>query len=298
MHILITGGTGLIGRHLIKALVSKHDITVLTRNAERASAILKQNLSFVQSLDEISDFSKFNAVINLAGEPIADKRWTQQQKQKICKSRWHITQQLVNKINAAATPPEVLISGSAVGYYGRQGQSSVTEDQHQVNEEFTHTVCKEWEAIANQATSEHTRVCTIRTGIVLAKGEGALGKMALPFKFGVGGKLGDGKQMMSWIHLKDEVAAILFLLTNDHCSGAYNLTAPNPVSNAEFSQRLAHALHRPNLFTVPAFVLKIVLGETADLLLTGQCVLPARLLAEGFTFHYPSLDQALQAEYS
>ncbi|NMH58882.1 TIGR01777 family oxidoreductase [Alteromonas ponticola] len=297
MHILITGGTGLVGRHLVKALVTKHDITVLTRNAERASTILKQNISFIQSLDEINDFSKFDAVINLAGEPIADKRWTSHQKEKICKSRWQITQKLVKKINEAATPPEVFISGSAVGYYGRQGKKKISEHDHQVHEEFTHTVCKEWEAIAQQAKSENTRVCTIRTGIVLAKGKGALGKMAVPFKIGIGGKLSDGEQMMSWIHIDDEVAAILFLLNNENCAGAYNLTAPAPVTNAEFSHQLARALHRPNLFTVPAFALRIMLGETADILLTGQCVLPARLQAEGFTFQYPSLEKALHAIY-
>ncbi|MCW8091391.1 TIGR01777 family oxidoreductase [Alteromonas sp. ASW11-130] len=297
MHILITGGTGLIGRHLIKALVGKHDITVLTRNIERASTILKQNISFVQSLEELTDFSKFDAIINLAGEPIADKRWTERQKNKICKSRWQLTQKLVDKIKRASSPPEVFISGSAVGYYGRQGKHTVTEEQHQVHEEFTHTVCNEWEAIAEQAKSKITRVCTIRTGIVLAKGEGALGKMALPFKLGMGGKLGDGEQIMSWIHIDDEVAAILYLLTNENCEGPYNLTSPHPVSNAEFSKQLAHTLHRPNLFTVPAFVLKTMLGETSDLLLTGQRVLPSRLLSQGFEFKYQSLDSALDNLY-
>ncbi len=297
MHILITGGTGLIGRRLIETLKNKHQITVLTRNPDKASKILPDSVSLAHSIEEFKDLSEFDAVINLAGEPIADNRWSETQKQRICQSRWQLTQKLVDKIKQTSAPPEVLISGSAVGYYGRQGNHTVTEEQHHVHEEFTHTVCKQWENIALQARSDMTRVCTLRTGIVLAKGEGALGKMALPFKLGLGGKLGHGEQMMSWIHIDDEVAAILFLLTNDSCEGAYNLTAPNPVSNAEFSKELAHALHRPSLFTVPAFVLKVILGATSDLLLTGQRVLPARLQSAGFKFKYPTLSGALQNLY-
>ncbi len=298
MHILITGGTGLIGRHLIRTIKDKHTITVLTRNPDKASEILPDSVSLTESLADFADFSQFDAVINLAGEPIADKRWTETQKQRICKSRWQLTQKLVEKIKASGAPPEIFISGSAVGYYGRQGKQTATEEQHHVHDEFTHTVCKQWECIAFKARSDITRVCTIRTGIVLAKDEGALGKMALPFKLGLGGKLGDGEQMMSWIHIEDEVAAIIFLLNNESCEGAYNLTAPNPVSNAEFSKQLAYALHRPNLFTVPAFVLKTVLGETSDLLLTGQRVLPARLASAGFNFNFPTLDVALNHLYS
>lgn len=296
MQVLITGGTGLIGRHLIAAL-PEAEITVLTRDPARAGDILPDRVARVGALSAIDDFNKFDAVINLAGEPIADKRWTSTQKQRICDSRWDITAQLVSKINDCTVPPDVFLSGSAIGYYGRQGDRKVTESFTDVHDEFTHQVCAKWESLATGVTQQHTRVCTLRTGVVLSADGGALPRMALPFKLGVGGKVGDGSQYMSWIHIDDMVQALIFLLHDRHARGPFNMTAPQPQTNAAFSQTLASTLHRPNLFFVPAFVMKLAMGEAAEMILTGQRVLPDKLTKAGFTFTYPTLDKALQNIY-
>ncbi|RAK01774.1 TIGR01777 family oxidoreductase [Aliidiomarina maris] len=294
MHILITGGTGLIGSALYKKLRNQHQITVLTRNAERAYRTLGHDIQALTSLEPLRHLDDFDAVINLAGEPIADKRWSDQQKKRIEQSRFETTEQLVSRFKQSTKPPKVFISGSAIGYYGRQGQTPVTENDYQAHDEFTHRLCAHWEQLAEQAASEHTRVCTLRTGIVLAANGGALSKMALPFKLGVGGPIGDGQQMMSWIHLDDMVDLIIFLLHHDNASGAFNATAPEPVSNQVFSQTLAKVLKRPCLFRVPAPVMRILLGEMSDMILTGQAVLPEKLIQSGFQFRHPTLMEALQ----
>ncbi|MCP3863308.1 MAG: TIGR01777 family protein [Aestuariibacter sp.] len=293
MHIFITGGTGLIGRHLIPALLRDPStkITVLTRDAIKAKASLPDNVALVTSLDDTLDFDNVDAVINLAGEPIADKRWSETQKTRICESRWQITQQLTDKINAAEQPPATFISGSAIGYYGRQGDKLVTEAFTEVHREFTHTVCEQWERIALQA-SPKTRVCLLRTGVVLSGDGGALSKMRLPFSLGLGGRIGDGNQYMSWIHINDMVAAILFLLKHKNCEGAYNLTAPTPVTNTEFVKAYAASLGRPAIFPMPALALKLLMGEAADLLLTGQRVVPQKLQDARFQFTFSDVQSA------
>ena len=293
MHIFITGGTGLIGRHLIPALLrdASTKITVLTRDTTKAKASLPGNVALVTSLDDTLDFDDVDAVINLAGEPIADKRWSETQKTRICESRWQITQQLTDKINAAAQPPATFISGSAIGYYGRQGDKLVTEAFTEVHHEFTHTVCEKWERIALQA-SQKTRVSLLRTGVVLSRDGGALSKMRLPFSLGLGGRIGDGNQYMSWIHINDMVAAILFLLEHKHCEGAYNLTAPTPVTNSEFVKAYAASLGRPAIFPMPALALKLLMGEAADLLVTGQRVVPQKLVDAGFKFSFTDIGSA------
>ena len=297
MNILLTGGTGLIGTQLIHQLGHLHQFTVLTRSVEKARKTLPADVTFISGLHDVADFADFDAVINLAGEPIADKRWTPLQKRKICHSRWDLTEQLVNRMRRCDNPPGVFISGSAIGFYGRQGSNDITEYSYTVHEEFTHEVCQRWEKIAHSAASEHTRVCTLRTGVVLDKDTGALPKMALPVKLGVGGKIASGEQYLSWIHIDDMVAAIAFLLTNDNCEGPFNLTAPAPATNAAFTRALADTLHRPAFFTVPAFVLKILMGESADMVITGQKVLPKRLQEQGFSFTYPTLGGALKQIY-
>lgn len=294
MKMLITGGTGLIGSALYRKLHGQHQITVLTRDPNKAHKKLGNQAQTLTSLDTLTDLNDFDAVINLAGEPIANKRWTAQQKQRIEQSRFQITEQLVKLFAQSATPPKVLISGSAMGYYGRQGKTPVTEKAHQVHDEFSHRLCAQWESIALQAQSEQTRVCLLRTGLVLAKQGGALAKMALPFKLGLGGPIGDGEQMMSWIYLDDMVDAVIFLLQQNNAQGPYNLTAPTPVSNNEFSQTLANTLHRPCVFRVPAFVMEGLLGEMSEMILTGQAVLPERLQEAGFKFKHRHLKGALQ----
>ncbi len=293
MHIFITGGTGLIGRHLIPALLrdASTKITVLTRDAIKAKASLPDNVALMTSLDDTLDFDDVDAVINLAGEPIADKRWSETQKTRICESRWQITQQLTDKINTAKQPPATFISGSAIGYYGRQGDKLVTEAFTEVHHEFTHTVCEKWERIALQA-SQKTRVCLLRTGVVLSGDGGALSKMRLPFSLGLGGRIGDGNQYMSWIHINDMVAAILFLLKHKNCEGAYNLTAPTPVTNTELVKAYAASLGRPAIFPMPALALKLLMGEAADLLLTGQRVVPQKLVDAGFKFSFSDIGSA------
>ena len=299
MNVLITGGTGLIGRALISSLLadakannSNYHISVLTRNPAKALKLLPAEVVLLSKLPAANEFN-FDIVVNLAGEPIADKRWSDSQKEKICQSRWQITQQLADLINQTEHKPQVFISGSAIGYYGRQADNEqVDESNYQVHPEFTYEVCKKWEDIALSCNGS-TRVCVIRTGIVLSKNGGALAKMLLPFKLGLGGPMSSCKQMMSWISIDDHINAIKFLIEHPHCQGAINLTAPNPVSNTTFSQTLAKVLHRPCIFRTPKWVLSSIFGEMSDLFLTGQAVCPKYLTDQGFSFQYHSLEAAL-----
>jgi uncharacterized protein (TIGR01777 family) len=288
-HVLISGGTGLIGRHLIKALQANYSITVITRDPSRAARLLGSQVSST-TLDELTSLEPFDAVINLAGEPIADKRWSDTQKQKICQSRWDITQRLVDLINVASDKPDVFISGSAIGVYGRQDDKPINEDFTDFHEEFSREVCAKWEEIALKA---QTRVCIARTGVVLEEDGGALAKMIMPFRLGLGGPIGDGKQYMSWIHIEDMVRGLIHLLENERCLGLFNLTSPNPNTNHFFSLKLAKRLERPCIFKVPAFVIKTLMGESSDLVLYGQKVVPERLINSGFSFNYPTLEDAL-----
>lgn len=294
MKILITGATGLIGRALVAQWQGQHQLYILSRSVAKAREILAIDASYDQSLDDI-DLNQIDAVINLAGEPIADKRWTELQKQKICQSRWQLTETLAEKIQQCATPPKVLISGSAIGFYGRQGNTVVTEEHSSFYPEFSHDICARWENLAQRAAGAKTRVCLLRTGIVLSGKGGALAKMLPLFKLGLGGPIGDGQQFMSWIHLDDMVRLIDFLLQHDDLSGPFNATAPRPVSNKQFSQLLAERFGKKAPFTVPAFVLRLAFGEMADILLYGQNVQPKRLVDRGFQFHYPQLKEAFNA---
>ncbi|MCA1928741.1 TIGR01777 family oxidoreductase [Rheinheimera sp.] len=294
MNILITGATGLIGRALVAKWQGQHQLHILSRSAVRARQTLAIDANYQESLEQF-DLNQIDAVINLAGEPIADRRWTESQKEKICQSRWQITEALAEKIQQCPTPPKVLLSGSAIGFYGRQGDTVVTEDYKSFYPEFSHDICARWENLAQRAAGEKTRVCLLRTGIVLSNKGGALSKMLPLFKFGLGGPIADGQQFMSWIHIEDMVNLIEFLLLHDDLSGPFNATAPRPVSNKDFSQLLAERFGKKAPFTVPAFILRLAFGEMADLLLFGQNVQPKRLLDSGFQFHYPKLKEALNA---
>lgn len=294
MKVLMTGGSGLIGSAFISKYHHKYNFVVLSRDPIKAKKQLptSNNIILIDNLNNITDLNEFDAVINLAGEPIADKRWTLKQKRSICQSRWKLTNQLSHLINASTKPPGVFISGSAVGYYGRQGDTEINEGYLDINEEFTHKICKVWEDKALIA-HDKTRICLLRTGIVLANSGGALKKMLPVFKIGLGGKISSGHQYMSWIHIEDMISAIEFLLSNQNCQGPFNLTAPKPVTNTEFTQALAKSLHRPSFATVPAFILKLLLGEMSDLILYGQKVLPEHLLEQKFKFKYPNINVAL-----
>ena len=293
MKILLTGGTGLIGRHLIPRLLELgHSVTVSTRHPDTARARLDPRVTLWRDFEGHHHLNDRDAVSNLAGEPIADKRWTAEQKQRLCHSRWDLTQRLVGLIHASDTPPSVLISGSAIGYYGDLGEVVVTEEEPPHNE-FTHKLCARWEQIACEAQSERTRVCLLRTGVVLAPRGGILGKMTPAFKLGLGGPIGNGRQYLAWIHIDDMVNGILWLLDND-LRGPFNMVSPYPVHNEQFAHALGHALHRPAIFRVPAAAIRLLMGESAVLVLGGQRALPKRLEAAGFAFRWYDLDEALK----
>ncbi len=294
MRVLITGGTGLIGTLLIQHLVSQsHQITVLSRSPQKVYRRFCKAVSCLSTLQNMKTLDEFDAVINLAGEPIADKRWTPKQKNRLCESRWKITEKLTQLIQASQSPPSVFISGSAVGYYGNQEQNLVTETT-QAKHEFTHQLCQQWESLALEAESENTRVCLLRTGIVLSKKGGALPKMLPMFNLGLGGPISHGKQFMPWIHINDMVRAIRFLLDTPTLSGPFNLTAPNPVQNAQFAAQLGKVIHRPTFMRAPAFAIKAMMGEAAVLVLTGQQAIPYRLQQAGFIFQFNQLTDALE----
>ncbi len=294
MHILLTGGTGLIGSHLVPLLLQRGwQVSVVTRDVAAARSRLGEAVNLWSGLDQQRDLNDVDAVINLAGEPIADKRWTEQQKRLLCESRWQITERLATLINASTTPPSVLISGSATGFYGDTGDLVLTEDDPG-HDEFTHQLCAHWEKLAQAAESEQTRVCLLRTGVILAKEGGALSKMKLPFRMGVGGPIGSGKQYMPWIHLDDMLSAILWLLESPGLRGPFNMVAPYAVRNEQFAAILGEAMHRPAFMRTPAAAIKLIMGESAILVLGGQHVLPRRLEESGFTFRWYRLEEALE----
>ncbi|MDF2182745.1 TIGR01777 family oxidoreductase [Neptuniibacter sp. CAU 1671] len=292
MHILVTGGTGFIGRHFIQLRLAEGDrVTCLTRNPARAKQLFQNRVVAIRTLDDVSE--PVEAVINLAGAPIADRRWSAARKQLLRESRIGLTAELVHWISQQASPPSVLISGSAIGFYGSQLLDTPLAETGDFQPGFTHQLCADWEEAALQAETCGVRVCLIRTGVVMGNG-GALSKMLPAFRFGLGGPIGSGQQWMSWIALEDHLRAINHLLTHPDASGAYNLTAPHAVRNSEFAQILGSVLHRPALLRMPPFVIKLMLGEGAELLLEGQRVYPQRLLDAGFQFHHPTLETALK----
>ena len=294
MHIFITGGTGLIGTHLCKALLAQgHCLTVLSRHPATVAAKCGAGVQAMKSLDELTTDRVFDAVINLAGEPIVDAYWSVKRKQVLLDSRVGLTEKLVQRITVVQQKPAVLLSGSAVGYYGNGGET-VLDEAMAAGNDFPSELCASWENAARVAEQSGVRVCLLRTGLVLSKRGGLLGRMLLPFKLALGARLGDGKQWMSWVHIDDYVAMVLRLLNDASLNGAFNMTAPAPVTNAEFTQTLAQTLHRPALFVAPSFALKLAMGERACLLLEGQRVIPKRFESSGFQFAHPKLEGALQ----
>jgi hypothetical protein len=249
-------------------------------------------VKFIASLDHLQTLDGFDAVINLAGEPIIDKRWSPQQKHIICQSRWSLTQQLVDLFALSQTPPSVFLNGSAIGVYGDGGDEVLTESSAVAVTDFPTKLCLGWEEVALQA-KPYTRVVLLRTGIVLAARGGALGKMLLPFKCCLGGRIGDGKQFMSWIHYQDHINAMHFSLLDTSVLGAVNLVAPEAQTNSAFTQTLAKTLNRVAVFPLPKKILQLLLGESSCLLLDSQRIAPQKLLQSGFEFKFPSLKSAL-----
>lgn len=288
MNILITGGTGFIGTALCPLLVkSGHHLSVLTRRRGMPDT---PDIRWVGRLDEVD---AADAVINLAGESLTAGRWNDARKRLFRESRIGTTRALVDWMAARAVPPRVLVSGSAIGYYGPRDNVPLDETAKHGGD-FAAMLCRDWEAEAQRAETLGTRVCRLRTGIVLGRDGGALARMLPAFRMGMGGPLGNGRQWMSWIHRDDLVRLILWLLETPTVDGACNGTAPRPVTNADFARALGAALHRPARLPMPAPALRLMLGEMASLLLTGQRVLPIRAQAGRFRFRYPELDVALR----
>jgi len=298
MRVVITGGSGLIGEALARELGGAgHDVVVLTRSSGQRA--MPAGVRAVQwdgktSAGWGSLLDADTAIVHLAGESIAAGRWTADKKRRIRESRVVSGQAVLEAVRAAAVKPKVLLQGSAVGYYGPRGDEVIREDAAP-GRDFLADVCKEWEASTAEAETLGVRRALLRTGVVLAREGGALPKMSLPFKLMAGGPLGDGRQWFPWIHLDDEVGAIRFLLEREDARGPFNLTAPHPLTNRDFTKLLAQALHRPGFLPAPGFALRIALGEMADMLLNGQRVVPSRLLELGYTFRHPEAAAALRS---
>ncbi|MFG6665543.1 TIGR01777 family oxidoreductase [Halomonas sp. HNIBRBA4712] len=296
MRILVTGGSGFVGQRLCRKLIDAgHQVDVVSRSPSQAARVLPRECSTAKSAMGFVDTPP-EAIVNLAGESIAGKRWSDAQKKRLISSRVEATTALVEFCKAlkkADKPlPTVMVSGSAMGYYGDQGKKRVDE-QTPPHPEFAHRLCAQWEAAAEPIKALGVRLAIVRIGLVLDEGGGTLAKMLPPFKLGLGGRFGSGEQFMPWVHRDDLVEAIIYLINRSGLEGPFNAGAPHPVTNREFTRTLAHHLNRPALFPVPAFVLKAGLGEMSRLLLTGADMRPDRLHEAGFNFGYPTLDKAL-----
>ena len=278
MRILVTGATGFIGKALVKELQKeKHIISIIARNKKK---VKNKSLTIYESADEISKETVFNTVINLAGAPIS-KRWTEKYKKEIIDSRIDTTRDIYKLAARLEKPPEILISASATGYYGNQGSKTIHEESNPTIE-FTHSLCKSWEEEALNLKKFNTKVITIRLGVVLGRNGGILQKTAPIFKLNLGGQIGTGQQYLSWIHIYDLLEAVKFFLAHEAPAGAYNLTAPAPVTNKQWTQSLATALKRSARIPLPELIVKTMFGEMgASLLLNGQKVIPKKLLTYG-----------------
>jgi uncharacterized protein (TIGR01777 family) len=289
MRVLVTGATGFVGEplcHMLRA--AGHRLVVVSRHPAHAG---DDAIGWDQVPRAMRDV---DAVVNLAGEPIAARRWTGAQKMRILESRVGTTRALVDAVNVSPSRPAVLVNASAVGFYGDRGEEVIDESAGP-GKGFLSKVCQAWEGEAMRAEPLGLRVVRLRFGIILASDGGALARMLPPFRFFVGGPLGDGRQWMSWIHRDDVTGIILETLTNDGYRGPVNVTAPQPVTNRDFVKALGATVARPAILPAPAPVLRLALGEMADMLLTGQRVVPSVVQRLGYHFRYPQLTAALRA---
>lgn len=296
MKILITGASGLIGNALVKALSEKGHELLLTSRSEPKDDLHIQ-WSAEEGFTHPEAVEGIDAAVHLAGESISALRWTDEKKKAIRDSRVDGTRNLVTTLSHLNNKPKVLISASAVGYYGERGDESLVESSN-AGEGFLAETAREWEAEARRAEDAGIRTVLLRTGLVLSKDGGALGTMALPFKMGVGGVIGSGKQWMSWISLDDHVRAIMFALENEDLRGAVNSVSPQPVTNEEFTKVMGEVLYRPTFIPLPEFAVSMLLGEMGDqLLLASTRAIPKRLEDNGFTFQHPTLKETLEHEF-
>jgi hypothetical protein len=297
MRVTLTGATGLIGTRLVRALRERGDeVTVLSRSPQKAAALLGVEASAwdpIAGAPPAEALSGRDAVVHLAGEPVA-QRWNDDSRRAIADSRAVGTRNLVAGLGALDQParPGVLVSSSAIGYYGKHGDERLTESTPP-GEDFLAGVCVAWEREADAATALGLRVVKIRTGVVLDKTGGALKTMLPPFRLGVGGPVAGGRQFMPWIHVDDLVGLYMRALDDPSWSGPYNGSAPEPATNADFSKALGRALHRPAVAPVPAFAIKLLYGDMAEIVTEGQRAIPARLSELGYAFMHPDLDEAL-----
>ena len=297
MKVLIAGGTGLIGKALALALTeSGNQVWVLSRSPERAQMTARVQVTAwdgksPQGWGQL--INEMDAIINLAGASIGTQRWTENRKDEIRESRLNAGQAIVDAVKMASKVPRLLVQASAVGYYGTSSDLPLDEVSP-AGSDFLSKICVEWEASTRPVEELGVRRVVIRTGVVLDRHEGALARILLPFYLFAGGPLGSGRQWLPWIHIKDEVDAIRFLMADETASGVFNLTAPQPLINADFGKKIARVLKRPYWLPAPAFVLRFLLGEMSLLVLEGQRPLPRRLQAAGYQFHYEEAEKALR----
>jgi uncharacterized protein (TIGR01777 family) len=298
LKTVIAGGTGFIGQKLTSAfLEEQHRVVILTKRPIGSRTVPHPHLEYAHWDGRtegkwMEELEEADAVINLSGESIGSRRWSARRKLQLLASRIESTNVLVVAIEKAKARPSVLVNASAVGYYGDVKAGDVTEDQAAGNDFLSH-LCVRWEAAAMAATESGVRVVVLRSGIVLDARGGALKRMLLPFRMFVGGPLGSGRQWFPWIHQNDEIRAILFAVERKELSGPLNLAAPEPATMKEFSTALGKALHRPSALAVPSFMMRVILGEMADIVLAGQRVIPKKLTQAGFRFQFPTLEGAL-----
>ena len=299
MRIIITGGTGLIGRPLSQALVAAgHEVIVLTRNPQKVKnmpagvRLQPWDGESATGWGELADGA--HAIVNLAGEGIADGRWSSARKQAIRQSRVNAGKAVMAALQAATVKPKVLIQASAVGYYGAETGDALVGEQDSPGADFLAKVCFDWELSTAAAGRLGVRRAVIRTGIVLSNEGGAFPKLVMPFNFFAGGPLGDGKQWMPWIHWEDQVRAIQFLIDNEQAAGAFNLAAPNPVRNSEMAKAIGAVKGRPAFMPAPGFAINMVFGEMGTVVLDGQRAVPQHLQQLGFEFKYNTIETALR----
>lgn len=291
MNILISGGTGFIGKSLCKHYLAQgHKVWVWTRSPKKVASL--NGITAVQQLSELDQVSSIDCVVNLAGAPILGPWWTKSRKQKLLDSRVLLTEKLVNYLSQRQVVPATFISASAIGFYGLQGDTILAESSDSVPG-FPSELCCRWEEAANAMSRAGSRVCIMRLGVVLDKTGGMLPRMVPAFKFALGGRLGSGRQWFSWVHLDDVIHAIDWLMQNSVQTGVFNVVSPEPLSNTDFTKALGVTLNRPTSIPVPAWFLRLLLGEQSELLLGSQRVVPERLLKAGFEFTKPTISDAL-----